>query len=289
MREIRHLAAAAVGSGVLALGGIAASAGTAGAAPGGVNVTGCTATGSLTVGVMPACSSTGTVEDPRSLRLSVSSGELSVLLNPVASAAGQGMRDDWEVSCYAGSREEFTKSGTFEVTAGQAKTSAILPEGNGIPATCTVSSTVSTLLAVNARLLMNINALHISDEVTADQAAPGRVAAGGGKCADDTGNSDDNGNRVQIWDCVTDDDAQLWDTSSGRNIVHDGDCLTNQDGRAELEYCEGWNDQKWDNAGVGKEVVSASGGCLTEASSADSAQLTITGCTNDSRQHWSLP
>jgi hypothetical protein len=289
MREIRRLAAAAVGSGVLALGGIAASAGTAGAATGSTNVTGCTARGSLTIGVMPACSSTGTVENPKSITLSVSSGELSALLNPVASAAGQGMRDDWEVSCYAGSREEFTESGRFEVTAAQARTSTTLPKGNGVPATCTVSSTVSTLLAVNARLLMNINVLDISDEVTADQATPGRVGTGRGKCADDKGDSDGNGNQAQIWDCVTDDDAQLWDTSPDRNIVHDGDCLTNQDGQAKLEYCEGWNDQKWDNAGVGKEVVSASGGCLTEASSADGAQLTITGCRNDSHQHWSLP
>jgi hypothetical protein len=44
---------------------------------------------------------------------------------------------------------------------------------------------------------------------------------------------------------VTDDDTQLWDTSPGRDIVHDGDCLTSQDGKAELRYREGWNDQKW--------------------------------------------
>jgi hypothetical protein len=286
MRKIHHLAAAAVGSSVLALGAIAASAGTAGAASASTNVTGCTAKGLLAVGVMPTCSWLGTVENPKTITLSISSGELNALLNPAASAAGQGIKDNWQVSCYAGAREEFTKSGTFEVTADQTKTTTTLPEGYGVPGKCTVSSRVSMLLAVNATLLQHISALDVSGEVSAPQATLGRVVTGG-KCADDRGNSDDNGNKVQIWNCVT-DDPQLWAMSPDRSIVHDGDCLTNQDGKAELEYCAGRNDQKWAYAGVGKEVVSASGGCLTEPSLGNGEQLTIVKCENTSRQRWSI-
>jgi hypothetical protein len=288
MRKIHHLAAAAVGSSVLALGGIAASAGTAGAATASTNVTGCTAKGALTVGVIPTCSSTGTVDNPKTITLSVSSGELNALLNPSASVAGQGIKDDWQVSCYAGAREEFTKSGTFEVTADQTRTTTTLREGYGVPTKCTVRSRVSTLLAVNATLLLNISALDVSGEVTAAQATLGRVVTGGSKCADDRGDSADNGNKVQIWDCVT-DDPQLWAMSPDRSIVHDGDCLTNQDGKAELEYCTGWTDQKWDDAGADREVVSASGGCLTEASLDNGEQLTIVKCEDTPRQRWTLP
>lgn len=171
MRKLGRLAAAAAGSGLLALGGVIASAGVASA---GTHVSGCTAYGSLVAGAIPNCASTGMVKNPTAIRLTVGSPELSVLTSPARSIAGQGLRDEWTLKCYAGSVRLFTRTGTLDVTAPRAATSMTLPLGRHVPGSCTVASAVQTMLPVNATLLANVRTLDVRDVVTADTAVPRR-------------------------------------------------------------------------------------------------------------------
>lgn len=277
------------GSGLLALAGVAASAGIASAS---THVNGCTATGTLAVNVIPTCSSSGMVENPTSITLSVNSAELSALLNPVASMAGQGIKDSWSLTCYAGTRRLFSKTGTFTVTASQTSTSTNLPLGTEVPAKCDVSSTVSTLAAVNAILLLNVNALDVSDSVAANKAMPGAIWTGNQgvstHCADVTGDNDANGTKIQIWTCES-DLADYFVQTPGHLLEHDGNCLTNVGGRAYLDYCTEAPDQIWSNSGAAQEVRSGTGGCLTDFSATDGTQLMITTCANKADQKWTIP
>lgn len=289
MCKLKHLAATIAGSGVLALGGVAASAGIANAS---TPVNGCTATGTLAVGAIPACSSSGMVENPTSITLSVNSAEMGALLNPVASMAGQGIKDSWSLTCYAGTRQLFSKTGTFTVTASQTGTSTNLPLGGEVPTKCDVSSTVSTLAAVNAILLLNVNALDVSDSVAANEAVPGAIWTGnpgvGTRCADVAGDNDGNGTKIQIWTCES-DLADYFVQAPSHLLEHDGNCLTNVGGKAYLEYCTEAPDQIWSNRGAAQEVHSSTGGCLTDPSATDGTQLTITTCANKADQKWTIP
>ena len=289
MRKLRHLAATIAGSGLLALGGIAASAGSANAS---THVSGCTATGTLAVNVIPTCSSSGTVANPKSITLSANSAQLDALLNPVASLPGQGIKDSWRLTCYAGTRQLFSKTGTFTVTASQTSTSTNLPLGSEVPAKCDVSSTVSTLAAVNATLLLNVNALDVSDNVAANTAIPGAIWTGdqgiSTHCADVTGNNNANATKIQIWTCQS-DLADYFVQTPNHLLEHDGNCLTNVDGQAYLDYCTGASDQIWSNSGAAQEVHSSAGGCLTDPSATDGTQLTITPCVNKANQKWTIP
>lgn len=291
MRNIRHFVAAVAGTGLMALGAVATTAGAADAA---THVSGCSKNAVLGVGVAPTCSSSGSVQHPTSIKLSVGGTFLSQLLNNPASLVGLGIKDQWSLSCWAGSRGIIKKSGTFQVTTagilgGNRKTSTYLLYNNQLPSKCTVHSTVSTIGDLS---LLSVKTLGVSDEVTATTAAAGDMWTGaarqrGTKCASGPlSGSTQPGTKAAVWNCGP---STRWSYGPTGEIVRNGVCLTNSAGRAVLENCAGWNNQTWYNSGHGQPVRSKSGGCLTVPSLRNGTQLRITRCDGKANQRWWIP
>lgn len=290
MRKIWHIAATAAGTSLLALGGAIAGTGVANASTN-VHVTSCNDTASgLSIGLMPTCTSSGTVRYPTSIKLTVNSPELTSLLNPVLSGIGQGIKDTWHLSCYANSTQILNESGTFEVTSSQTRTTTNLPLHSQTPSYCRVTTTVSTLIGVSTGLLGNLVSLGVSDDVTADTAVPNGLRNDNGWCADATANSNGIGAKVQIWRCIS-DHAQRWIYAPDSELVHEGRCLGyNASGATVLQACTGAAGQIWHNVnGNGSELRSNSGRCLTAADYRNGAYLHAETCRGTSEQRWQLP
>lgn len=287
MRKIWHIVATAAGTGLLALGGVAAGGSIANASTS-VHVTSCDATAALSIGVMPTCTSTGSVRYPTSIKVTVNSPELTSLLNPVLGGIGQGIKDSWHLDCYAGRTRILNEGGTFEVTSSQTRTTRSLPLHGQTPSYCNVKSSVSTLLGVSTALLGNILSLGVSDNVTADTAANGYVRNDLTWCADTTSDRDNPGNKVQVWKCIS-DSAQRWIYAPNRELVHEGRCLGyGPAGYTDLQACTGARDQIWYGTPSGAELKSAGGECLTVAEYRDGAYLRAEHCRGTSAQKWKV-
>lgn len=291
MPRFHRLAATVVGTGLLALGGVAAGTGAANASTN-VKVTSCNgnAPTPVTLGVIPTCTSSGTVRYPTQIKLTVNSAQLSLLLNPITGGIGQGIKDDWTLQCWAGSAEYINKSGTFKVTSSQTSTSTILPMGRQVPSNCKVTSTVSTLLGASTALLGNTTVLGVSDSVTADTASTNAVRNYDRTwCADTKNDSDSIGNEIQAWHCIS-DPAQRWTYSPAKEIIHEGRCLGyDSHFNAVLQACTGAPDQIWNNNGANREVYSNSGRCLGVSGYHDGYRLRAYACQWLKSRLWTIP
>ena len=293
MRKIQHIAAVVAGTGLLALGGAAvAGSGVANAATN-VRVTSCdTSSSAVQLGAIPKCTSSGTVRYPTRIKLTVSSAQLSLLINPIAGGVGQGIKDQWSMSCYAGTARIISKSGTFEVTSGQTKTSTILPLSGQTPSYCTVTSTVSTILGASQTLIGKIQALGVSDSVTADTASDNAVRNYNSArtwCADAAGGANLPGTMVMAWKCIS-DPAQRWIYAPNRELVHEGRCLGyNGSGQAVLQACTGAPGQIWNSSGSWRLLRSKDGRCLTVARYWNGTQLRAGSCRFVTAQRWTIP
>ncbi|MCL2584910.1 MAG: RICIN domain-containing protein [Streptosporangiales bacterium] len=289
MRKIRHIAAMAAGTGLLALGGVGAVGTGHANASTNTHVSGCSdsATG-LTAGVQPKCSSSGTVRYPTQIKLTVNSDQLSALLNPVTGGVGQGIKDSWSLACYAGSTRILNESGTFKVTSSQTKTSTTLPLRGQTPSSCSVKSTVSTLLGLSETLIGSIQALGVSDSVTADTGTLGAVRNATTWCADSMGNAGVPGTKVAAWKCLS-DLSQRWIHAPNGELVHEGRCLGyTGTGAVDQQACTGAADQIWSIAGAGRELHSKGGRCLAVGKYRDGTQLWANPCRWGVWQRWTI-
>jgi hypothetical protein len=288
MQKIRRVAAIAATAGLLAFGAIAASGGVANATTG--LITACSTSNWVTaVGFIPNCTSSGVITNPTSIVLTVNSPQLTALRNIV----GDGIEDQWTLTCDVGGGRSFTRSGVLTVTFKRTSTSTSLPIGGSVPTSCTVTSEVQTILGLSISPL-KLGALVVSDSVTGVTAVPGAVWTGNGnsvaKCVDDTNNSGASGNKVQIWTCLS-DQADLWVLDSRGEFMHRGLCLTDRRGQASLLPCTAAPDQEWAQRPNGGEVTLAAdaGECLTDPSAANGTQLTVASCANTPQQRWKIP
>lgn len=292
MRKLRHLVAATAATGLLALGGVAA---TGGAASADTHVSGCNKSGLATVGVVPTCTSTGSVNNPTSIKLTVSASFLNRLLDTPASLLGLGIKDRWLLTCWGGNRQMLQRGGTFTMTGrsilgGQRNPSTYLLRTYLTPSRCTVSSTVS---ALGDLTVLGVGLLSVGDEVTATTGVPGAMwgtaPSGQTKCATGPFNSyRDPGSRVVGWDCQS-ALANYWIWTPNRQLTHNGLCLTNAGGRAWLRGCTNRPNQAWFNAGHNQVLRSGAGGCLTIPSGRNGTQLRVTRCTGRAGQRWWIP
>lgn len=293
MRRIQHIAAAVAGSWLLALGGaVVAGSGIANAATN-VTVTSCDGNSpAVQLGVIPKCTSSGTARYPTRIKLTVSSAQLSLLINPIAGGVGQGIKDQWSMSCYAGAARIIGESGTFKVTSGQTKTSTILPLSGQTPSYCEVTSTVSTILGASETLIGKVQALGVSDSVTADTASANAVRNYNSArtwCADAVGSANLPGTMVQVWKCIS-DPAQRWIYAPNRELVHEGRCLGyNGSGQAVLQACTGAPGQIWNSSGSWLPLRSNGGRCLTVARYRNGTQLRAGSCRFVTAQRWTIP
>jgi hypothetical protein len=120
---------------------------------------------------------------------------------------------------------------------------------------------------------------------------------------DDTGNSSNNGTKIQIWGC-NGLASQNWtfypDTDPGDagQVVHNGRCLDIVNGgktngsKLQLWACNGNPQQQWFLVGSGGELYSPySGECAEDpySSTTNGRQLDIWTCNGGNNQDWTLP
>jgi hypothetical protein len=133
-----------------------------------------------------------------------------------------------------------------------------------------------------------------------------------GKCMDDTGNKSTNGNKIQIWQCTSNDAGQNWsfqpDTNPGEvadaglsqlgtvrihgkclNIVNNG---TTNGSKLQLWGCNGGANEQWEiTGGFGQLYNPVSGKCVDDpySSKTNGTQLDIWSCNDEPWQAWLAP
>jgi len=127
----------------------------------------------------------------------------------------------------------------------------------------------------------------------------------GDKCLDDTNGVTTNGQKMQIFTCFSGNTNQKWaPTSSGSiSLTGTNKCLDNTDGLftngnpTQIYDCTGGKNQKWTLSSVvvtppptGSHISPGRDGnsCLTAASNADNALVTITPCSDSAAQAWTV-
>jgi ricin-type beta-trefoil lectin protein len=285
MQRPRRFAACVAAIGLLTLGGI-----TAGMEAANANVAGfCHGSG-----VAATCSLTEAITAPTSVTVGVTAtvnGEATVT---------------WTATC--------TLNGTTATTSGA--TTSMTPAQDGLlplPATaagqCSVAAAVSlpTTDATNALTVAMTYATSVTaspspSPSTSSSSAPappsGHVVTGyAGKCLDDAGNSSADRAKVQIWNCNSFDNAQLWTYSNGE-LVHNGKCINDRawggNGTKVILYgCNHALNELWTHLSNGEYVLNAKGYklCLDDPASStrNGTQLIVYTCKDSANQRWSKP
>lgn len=175
----------------------------------------------------------------------------------------------------------------------------------------TIHATATDGTGASATVSYRIEA---SNSMTASyHAGTGQVRVDvGGKCMDDTGNSSNNGTKIQIWQCLSGDAGQVWsfqpDTAPGQyknyglsqtgTIRIHGKCLnivsngTANGSKIQLWSCNGGANEEWAIAGAYGELYNpVSGKCLEDydSSTRNGTQLDIWTCNLGNNQNWLLP
>lgn len=115
-------------------------------------------------------------------------------------------------------------------------------------------------------------------------------------CVDDDNSGTANGNKIQIWQCLS-DAAQNWTVEPGGTIQDFGGCLTaDDDGTTNatpivLWQCTGDPSQAWTEQADGSLINVRSGLCLADpdANTTNGTQLQLSPCSNEAQQTWTLP
>ena len=298
MHKMRRIAAAAASTGLLAFGGLAATTSVAKADTTPYPVTSCTVGGgTLLVGFVPSCTSTGSVLFPTSITVNVNPGGiLTGVLGTILQLLG-GVEVKYSGTCMVdGSAKNFAS--TFQITNTTQPTSTTLNlqalVGSPVPNSCTMSVTETTMNPIPAITLLP--AFNITDAVTATTATPGTVwqqtTNNGAICADVPGNGN-LGTAVQVYECLG-DLADFFSATGTGQLVHNGDCLTDSGNAASLQPCTAGNtSQHWTGGTSKSELVNRDAGlgqgCLTAPSPANLTQLTLAPCTGAANQLWTAP
>ena len=299
MRNIRTAVAALAATGLAAFGAMAATGGVANAATG-QSITGChTNSGLLTVGIFVDCQAAdSTFNNPTSITATVDTSFLTQLI-------GQGVKVSYKLSCVVDGHpvirhEHFTATGTHN----NVQVINLQHEvGSPSPNQCTVED-----LEAKSTLMLTVAQIPIFTfgvTVTGDNGVPGAIwaqyppstsGAGSTVCADDTANGN-NHTHIQAFQCEQ-DLADQW-LQVSKQLVHNGDCMTNVAGTVKLERCYGHRrpapNQTWwvhgspQSAG---QITQGNGWCLSAPASGmvDGAHLTVQHCgATGYVQQWKAP
>ena len=303
MRNFRTAAAALAATGIAALGAVTATGGVANAATD-LSITGCsTNVGVLTHGLFVNCSApTGTIYNPTQITVTVNKTALTALLGDL----GVGVKVQYDLACSVDGRTEVWHK-NFTATKPNENVQVVdLQQTVGSPAPnqCQVQNLSAASLVSLSVLKYPI--LGFGVDATGNNGIPGAIwaqyppstsGAGSTVCADDTGNRN-AGTKIQAFQCEQ-DLADQWLQVSNQ-LVHNGDCMTNDGGRVKLEKCEPGQDaaapnQTWNVMGnpySAGEITQGSGWCLSAPKSGmvDGAQLTVRRCGSAGYvQQWKAP
>lgn len=126
----------------------------------------------------------------------------------------------------------------------------------------------------------------------------GAIVNVNGKCIDNTNNSSNNNNAVQLYTC-NNSAAQNWNLPGDGTIRINNKCLdtlnhaTKQGTKVVIATCGNYNTQKWTYAtsGAGKITNKANGQCvdIVNNSSSNGAVIQSYGCWNTNAQLWTMP
>jgi hypothetical protein len=245
--------------GLIALAGVAASAGGASAK----TVSSCTAQGQYAI-----CDATASINHPASISLTITA-------SPNQSVSGA-----WDDTCSQGSGAG-GDSGSF---SGITPLTLTVKHPYAHPDNCIVSA--------DAQLSAAGKGVHvvISSPAVAAPAIKGSV----GKCVNDLKDSSANGTPVVLWSC-NGSGPQDW-TYTKDKLVHNGRCLTDPSSggagtRLILNGCSSAKNDLWVHKSSGEYILAAQAGklCLTAPAKSNGTQLTVTACKTTVGQRWTLP
>jgi hypothetical protein len=317
MRKISKIGAVLATTGLAAFGAVAGSGGAAHAATN-LALASCDL-GSATItsaAVSPSCTAgTSTIYNPTGIKLTVDPSFFTELLgnSAVNGLLGGALSENvtYDLTCVVNGAEVTSTTDTgFTVDSAADNTHAISLQhavGSPAPGQCTLANLkVSSLLGAN--VLNELSTLGLSFtfgvSAAADNGTPGAIyseeasdkaGAVPATCIDDT-NNDNAGTTIQAFTCES-DLAQMWLQASTKQFVHNGDCLNDVGGAAELSDCVAnpgnTNSQVWNTTpkrdGYVEVVNSRTGQCLTDAKPADGTTITVAACTGASDQLWKVP
>jgi hypothetical protein len=304
MRFVKKAAVSMAAVGLLAFGAVAGGGDSAFAATN-QEITGCDANfGALALGLFPNCTAgDDTADNPTSITITINTTSLGALLNAIP---GLGEKATWTLECQvSGQLVSVPGSYTVTTTSQSASDTIDLQTAVGSPApnTCSVNDlTVSTTLALDIGAL-GLGVLTMGVDATANTVTPGAIyatyptdkdGAHAAVCADDKGNGN-VGEAVQSFQCLS-DLADYWVQVDSHQLVHNGDCLTDEGGSAALETCvaipPNGSGQVWmhDASGAGL-LENGNGGCLTapSAGTVDGTTLKIGDCKSAVGTVWTIP
>lgn len=190
---------------------------------------------------------------------------------------------DWSINCTQFTNQA-SSTGTF---TGKTPFTHTIPHPFSRPDECGV--------VVTASLSSGVGTIHMTLSWSSTP-PPTAIKGYGGKCADDTGNSSADRNKIQIWSCNA-GAAQNWAFSNGE-LVHNGKCMNDQasggsGSKIILWSCDRASNELWTHNSRGEYVLQAHSGtlCLDDPaySTKNGTQLMVYTCNNGANQHWSLP
>jgi hypothetical protein len=245
--------------GLIALAGVAASAGGASAKTTGS----CTAQGQYAI-----CDATADISHPASFSVTVTG------------SPNQAVSGAWSDTCSQGTGAGGDQ-GSF---SGITPLTLTIKHPYAHPDDCIVS--------VDAQLSEAGNGVHIviSSPAVAAPAVKGSI----GKCVNDLKDSSANGTPIVLWSC-NGGGPQDW-TYTKDKLVHNGRCLTDAGSGAAgtkliLNACSPGQNDLWGHKSNGEYVLAAQGGklCLNAPGSANGTELDVYACKGAVSQRWTLP
>jgi hypothetical protein len=303
MRNIRAAVAAFAATGLAAFGALAATGGVANAAQD-MSITGCSINDALVgVQIMPTCEAAdGTIYNPTSITATVDPSYLQAFVGHVT---GIGVEVHYDLVCSVDGHW-VTASEHFQANDWRRNTQVVDLQqavGSPEPNQCTVKDLHASSLASITLLYHRI--LGFGVKVTGDNGVPGAIwaqypnstsGAGSTVCADDTANGNHD-THIQAFQCEQ-DLADQW-LQVSKQLIHNGDCMTNAGGMVKLESCEGghWGapNQSWWVHGTpysAGQITQGNGWCLSAPASGmvDGAHLTVQHCgASGFVQMWKAP
>jgi serine protease len=172
--------------------------------------------------------------------------------------------------------------------------------GTCAPTSCTVKSPPGSLGVVDVRVSTSggQSTASAADRFSYD-IGPGQITGANGHCLADAHGSASNGNKIDIWACVTGRIGQVWLLRGDHSLRVVGKCLgltgLFSGARAVLASCAGQADEYWQarsvSAGLVEYVNPASGLCLTDPhdSTTNGTAIVVRACANLAGQRWSEP
>jgi hypothetical protein len=303
MRNIRTAVAAFAATGLAAFGAMAAMGGVANAATN-QSITGC-AINNAVIGVqlLPTCEADpGTIYNATEVTAFVDQSFLQAFLGHL----GLGVRVSYELACSVDGRTRHAHEGFTTDDPRHNWQTVNLQDAVGSPEPnqCTVEDLRASSLA--SVTLLHRQILGFGVHVVGDNGVPGAIwaqypastsGAGSTVCADDTSNGND-GTQIQAFQCEQ-DLADQWMQVS-KQLIHNGDCMTNVAGDVKLERCmpgQHWAapNQSWDVHGTpfsSGQITQGNGWCLSAPASGmvDGAHLTVQHCgASGYVQQWKAP